>query len=147
MTETIVETKADVAARVAGEMLNAERPAFDKTAYFRDEPPLLTSDKPTPADPPAAAQPTTVPAPATIGMGTFREGPAGALLFGGPTGAPTFVLLNLLLGTSPDVLLDDLGGTIRSDTARGKPPESTIVLDLRNGLDLLLRVDPSTKLL
>ncbi len=90
---------------------------------------------------------TTVPAPATIGMGTFREGPAGALLFGGPTGAPTFVLLNLLLGTSPDVLLDDLGGTIRSETARGKPPESTILLDLRNGPDLLLRVDPSTKLL
>ncbi len=55
---------------------------------------------------------TTAPAPATIGIDTFREGPTGPLLFGGPTGAPTFVLLNLLMGTSPDTLLDALGGTL-----------------------------------
>ena len=30
---------------------------------------------------------TTAPAPATIGIDTFREGPTGPLLFGGPTGA------------------------------------------------------------
>ena len=40
---------------------------------------------------------TTAPAPATIGVDTFREGPTGPLLFGGPTAAPTFLLLNLLM--------------------------------------------------
>ena len=41
---------------------------------------------------------TAVPAPAEIGFDTFREGQIGAMLFGGPAGAPMFVLLNLLTG-------------------------------------------------
>lgn len=90
---------------------------------------------------------TTAPAPATIGMGTFREGPTGALLFGGPTGAPTFVLLNLLSGTSPDALVDVMGGTIRAATVGNLRSDAAILIDLRNGPDLVLRVDPATKLL
>ena len=91
----------------------------------------------------------TAPAPEKIGIDTFREGPTGALLFGGPTGAPTFVLLNLLTGTSPDVLLDAMGGTIRPrDGPAGRPARTArSVIDLRDGPDLLLRVDPATKLL
>ncbi len=51
----------------------------------------------------------TSPAPQAIGMDTFREGATGPLLFGGPAGAPTFLLLNLVAGTGPDYLLDRLG--------------------------------------
>ncbi len=83
---------------------------------------------------------TTAPAPATIGIDTFREGPTGPLLFGGPTGAPTFILLNLLMGTNPDTLLDAMGGTPRVEA-------DAIRIDHRDGPDLLLRVDPSTRLL
>ena len=64
----------------------------------------------------------TAPAPETIGIDTFREGPTGAILFGGqtaaPTSAPMFVLLNLLTGTNPDVMLDQMGGTLH---ARRRP--------------------------
>ncbi len=96
---------------------------------------------------------TTTPAPATITMDTFREGPTGALLFGGPTGAPIFVLLNLLTGTSPDVLVEEMGGRIRgaapggTQAAAGKPESFAIVIDIPSGPDLVLRVDPVTKLL
>jgi thiol-disulfide isomerase/thioredoxin len=83
---------------------------------------------------------TTAPAPARIGIDTVREGPTGPLLFGGPTGAPAFILLNLLMGTSPDTLLDALGGTSRVEN-------DAIRIDGRDGPDLLLRVDPSTRLL
>ena len=83
---------------------------------------------------------TTAPAPARIGIDTFREGPTGPLLFGGPTGAPTFILLNLLMGTSPDNLLDALGGTSRVEA-------DAIRIDHREGPDLLLRIDPATRLL
>ena len=97
------------------------------------------------------------PAPETIGIDTFREGATGPLLFGGPAAAPTFVLLNLIAGTAPDVLLDRMGGTVRAVTASGGPGErrtlaagsddAALVIDLREGPDLLLRVDPATKLL
>ncbi len=96
---------------------------------------------------------TTTLAPATIGMDTFREGPTGALLFGGPTAAPIFVLLNLLTGTSPDVLVEEMGGRIRgaapsgTQAGAGKPESFAIVIDIPSGPDLVLRVDPVTKLL
>jgi thiol-disulfide isomerase/thioredoxin len=100
----------------------------------------------------------SVPAPETIGIDTFREGPAGTLLFGGPAGSPLFVLLNLLLGTSPDVMLDQMGGTLRAAPAGDVRPGAdkpdpnrsdgdVIIVDLLEGPDLLLRVDPATKLL
>jgi thiol-disulfide isomerase/thioredoxin len=101
---------------------------------------------------------TTVPAPEAIGIDTFREPPTGALLFGGPAASPTFVLLNLLTGTKPDVMLDEMGGTLRASTAGNGRPDAghpdaagsagtTLLIDLRQGPDLLLRVDPATKLL
>ena len=91
---------------------------------------------------------TKVPAPDAIGIGTFREGPTGALLFGGPAALPTFVLLNLLTGTKPAVMLDQMGGTLHAATSGGAgPPGAALFIDLRTGPDLLLRVDPATKLL
>jgi thiol-disulfide isomerase/thioredoxin len=96
----------------------------------------------------------SAPAPETIGVDTFREGPTGAVLFGGQTAAPTaspmFVLLNLLAGANPDVLVDQMGGTLRSAPAKSagpKPEGAAILIDLQEGPDLLLRVDPATKLL
>src|SRR5262249_22818448 len=96
----------------------------------------------------------TAPAPERIDVDTFREGPAGAVLFGGPTAAPTaspmFVLLNLLAGANPDVMLDQMGGTLRPSPAKspeGKPDGDVILIDLQEGPDLLLRVDPATTLL
>jgi thiol-disulfide isomerase/thioredoxin len=91
----------------------------------------------------------TGPAPETINVDTFREGPTGAILFGSQTAAPTaspmFVLLSLLSGTNPDVMLDQMGGTLHAAPAgAGK---SDLLIDLQEGPDLLLRVDPATKLL
>jgi thiol-disulfide isomerase/thioredoxin len=92
---------------------------------------------------------TQVPAPAAIGFDTFREGPVGAVLFGGPTAAPMYVLLNLLTGTNPDVLVDQIGGTIRPAPATegGKADNSALLVDLAEGPDLMIRIDPATKLL
>ncbi len=94
----------------------------------------------------------TAPAPETVGIDTFREGPTGAILFGGqtaaPTSAPVFVLLSLLCGTNPDVMLDQMGGTLHAaKTDGGKADGNTLLVDLQEGPDLLLRVDPTTKLL
>src|SRR4029077_62464 len=56
---------------------------------------------------------TTAPAPAAVDVETFRQGPTGAVLFGGPSGAPMFVLLNLLTAPDPVVALGQLGGSLR----------------------------------
>lgn len=92
------------------------------------------------------------PAPETMTIDTFREGPTGAILFGGPTASPMFVLLNLVSGTNPDVLLDQIGGTIRSDDSekKGTGPAAapaSLVIDRPDGADLRLRIDPATGLL
>jgi thiol-disulfide isomerase/thioredoxin len=104
----------------------------------------------------------TAPAPETINVDTFREGPTGAILFGSQTAAPTaspmFVLLNLLTGANPDVMLDQMGGTLHAAPVKGAKPDAgkadgakadgaTLLIDLQEGPDLLLRVDPATKLL
>ncbi len=92
---------------------------------------------------------TQAPAPESIGFETFREGPTNAALFGGPTALPMHVLLNLVVGTSPEILVDQLGASIRPAPATegGKTEGSALLIDLMEGPDLLLRVDPSTKLL
>ena len=93
---------------------------------------------------------TTAPAPESLDINTFREGPIGAVLFGGPAAAPMFVLLNLVTGTNPDVMVDQMGGSIQPAPAPaggGKGEGSAILINLTEGPDLLLTVDPSTKLL
>ena len=44
---------------------------------------------------------STTAAPEKISIETFREGPLGSVLFGGPSGPPMFLLLNLLTAADP----------------------------------------------
>jgi thiol-disulfide isomerase/thioredoxin len=97
-------------------------------------------------------------APKSVGMETFREGPLGSVLFGGPTGPAMFVLLNLLTAADPAAAIGQLGGSLQPATdgaanspkadGAGKPATSAILIDLAEGQpDILLTVDPATKLL
>ena len=61
---------------------------------------------------------TTAPAPKAIGIEAFREGPIGAMIFGGPAGAPMFVLLNLLTSADPAAAIAQFGGTLQVAPAR-----------------------------
>ena len=61
---------------------------------------------------------TAAPAPKTITFETFREGPLGSVLFGGPTAPPMFILLNLLVGSDPAKTIGDLGGALALDADR-----------------------------
>jgi thiol-disulfide isomerase/thioredoxin len=98
---------------------------------------------------------TTSPAPPKIGFETFSEGPSGAVLFGGPSGPPMFVLLNLLTGADASAAVGLLGGSLQAAPAdpRAAAPNagakmSAILVDLPAGQpDILLTIDPATKLL
>jgi hypothetical protein len=76
---------------------------------------------------------TTAAAPATIGIDTFREGPAGAVLFGGPMAVPLTVLLHLVTGENPAGAIDQLGGSIRPAPARGSGPHGPgLLIDMES---------------
>ena len=60
-----------------------------------------------------------VPAPEKVDIETFREGPIGASLFGGPSGVPMFVLLNLLTATDPASAIAQIGGILQLAGAGG----------------------------
>jgi thiol-disulfide isomerase/thioredoxin len=99
----------------------------------------------------------SAPAPEAITLETFREGQTGALLFGGASAAPMHVLLSLLTDANPDVLLDQLGGSIQPAPAAAssdskhpgglKTQGPAVLIDLLDGDDLVLSIDPTTKLL
>ena len=91
----------------------------------------------------------TTPAPAAVDFETFRQGPVGSVLFGGPSGAPMFVLLNLL--TSPDAAqsLGQLGGSLQmapADPKAASPKAPALLIDQVEGPDIRIDVDPTTKL-
>jgi len=93
---------------------------------------------------------TTALAPAEVNVETFRQGPTGAVLFGGPSGAPMFVLLNLL--TAPDAVaaLGQLGGTLQlapEDPKAPAPKAPALLIDQEEGPDIRMEVDPASKLL
>jgi thiol-disulfide isomerase/thioredoxin len=93
---------------------------------------------------------TEAPAPAAITLDTFVDSPMGAFLFGMPLGTPLPVLLNLLLADDPSAaILEAAGGRPRAapDRALGDRTVKALVLDRDAGPDLLLLVDPETKLL
>ncbi len=98
---------------------------------------------------------TTTVAPQKLGLDTFREGPLGAVLFGGPAGAPMFVLLSLLTAPDPAASIGQLNGSLQPAPAKAgsspgdaaKPESPAFVIDLPDGPDLVLRVNPATKLL
>ncbi len=93
---------------------------------------------------------TSAPAPGEINFESFRQGPTGAVLFGGPSGPPMFVLLNLL--TSPDAAaaLGQLGGSLQlapGDPQAAASGAQALLIDQQEGPDIRLDVDPATKLL
>ena len=94
------------------------------------------------------------PAPQKIDVETFREGPIGAALFGGPSGPPMFVLLNLLTAPDPLAAIAQMGGSLQLAGASGPKPDgvkagnTALLIDLGKGAPaILLTVDPATKLL
>jgi thiol-disulfide isomerase/thioredoxin len=93
---------------------------------------------------------TTAPSPANISLDTFRQGPTGAILFGGPTGAPMFMLLNLLTAPDAAAALAQIGGSLQlaPDAPKaGKPAAPALLIDQPEGADFRLEIDPATKLL
>jgi thiol-disulfide isomerase/thioredoxin len=99
---------------------------------------------------------TKADAPKQITMDSFKEGPLGAILFGGPSGPPMMVLLNLLTAVDPAATLSELGGTLKlgvsadakKPVAPGRPVSPTLLIDFDGDRpDILLTVDPATKLL
>jgi thiol-disulfide isomerase/thioredoxin len=95
-----------------------------------------------------------VPAPEKVDIETFREGPIGASLFGGPSGVPMFVLLNLLTAPDPASAIAQLGGSLQlvgdsgPKSAGAKADTSALLIDLGKGAPgVLLTIDPATKLL
>jgi thiol-disulfide isomerase/thioredoxin len=100
----------------------------------------------------------TEPAPPRIGFELFREGPLGAVLFGGAAGAPLHVLLNLLTVPDPATAIAGLGGSLQlapgapehrdsSGSDRSTPRNGRLLLDMRDGPDMMLVIDPATRLL
>jgi thiol-disulfide isomerase/thioredoxin len=101
---------------------------------------------------------TTTQAPQKIGLDTFREGQIGAVLFGGASGAPMFVLLNLLTAADPAAAIAEFGGSLQlaqasaardpEAAAKAKPAQPALLIDLdRDRPGILLTVNPATKLL
>lgn len=88
---------------------------------------------------------TTEAAPEKITIETFREGPLGAALFGGPMGAPMFILANLLASPEPLKAVEQLGGSLQLDPADAKG--QTLLFDQVEGPDIRCTIDPATRLL
>lgn len=90
---------------------------------------------------------TTSSAPEAINFETFREGPTGAVLFGGPAGPPMYVLLNLLTAPDAAAAIGQLGGSLQVAPKATPASAPSLLIDLTDGPDIQLNVDPATKLL
>lgn len=84
------------------------------------------------------------PAPKEINIDVFREGPVGAMLFGGPSGVPMYILVNLLTSPESAQAIEKLGGSLQLE---GDDAAPAIVIARSEGPGLKLIVDPKTKLL
>ncbi len=96
----------------------------------------------------------SVPAPPKVDIDVFREGPIGASLFGGPSGVPMFVLLNLLTASDPGAAIAQIGGSLQfaapvDPKSNGSRTENrALLIDLGKGAPgVLLTIDPASKLL
>jgi thiol-disulfide isomerase/thioredoxin len=99
---------------------------------------------------------TATSAPKTLGIETFREGPIGAMIFGGPAGAPMLILLSFLTAADPADGIAQFGGTLQVPPAPAADPKvvgakaanSTFIIEFDKGkTGFLLTVDPATKLI
>ena len=96
----------------------------------------------------------TAPAPQKIDVEMLREGPIGAALFGGASGVPMFVLLNLLIAPDPSAAIAQIGGSLQLAGQNGPKADGSntgnaaLLIDLGKGAPgVLLTVNPATKLL
>jgi len=89
------------------------------------------------------------PAPRAITPDTFREGPVGAVLFGGAGRAPMPILLSLLVSDEPVQQILKLRGTLKVEGDRDVAGTKcqTLLIDQEEGADYRLLVDPKSKLL
>jgi thiol-disulfide isomerase/thioredoxin len=88
-------------------------------------------------------------APKALAFETFRQGPLGSILFGGPSAPTMYILLNMLVGDDPARAVAGLGGKPVLDPD-GKVDGNTckaLRLDQPQGPDIRLMIDPETKLL
>ncbi|WP_165250928.1 redoxin family protein [Paludisphaera soli] len=85
------------------------------------------------------------PAPKELSIDAFREGPIGAALFGGPSGVPMYILVNMLTAPDPAKAVEQLGGSLQ--LVEGDGGVQAILIDQQQGPDLKMTVDPKTKLL
>jgi thiol-disulfide isomerase/thioredoxin len=102
---------------------------------------------------------TSAPAPQKLGIDTFRHGALGAVLFGGPSGPPMFLLLNLLTTPDPSAAISQLGATLKRAPAppahvtskasvEGDRSNPSILIEMEQArTGMLLTIDPATKLL
>jgi thiol-disulfide isomerase/thioredoxin len=92
---------------------------------------------------------TAAAAPKTIGIETIGQGPAGSVLFGGPTSAPMIILTSLLLRDDAPKTILSLGGRLKAepDEKAGDATFPVLLLDQATGPDVRLVIDPATKLL
>lgn len=84
------------------------------------------------------------PAPKAITLDVFREGPVGAVLFGGPSGVPMYILTNMLTSPEPAKAVEQLGGSLQ---LVGDDAAPAVLIVQADGPSLKLSVDPGTKLL
>ncbi len=91
---------------------------------------------------------TAAAAPKTIGIDTIGQGPAGSVLFGGPTSAPMIILTSLLLRDDAPKTILSLGGRLKAepDEKLGDATFPVLLLDQATGPDVRLVIDPATKL-
>src|SRR5699024_573654 len=80
---------------------------------------------------------------------TFREGPVGAVLFGGSAGPPMHILVSMLVAEDPVKEILKLGGTLKVEDDRKVEgtPRQALLIDQEQGADYRLLVDPKSKLL
>jgi thiol-disulfide isomerase/thioredoxin len=92
---------------------------------------------------------TAAPAPETITFETFRQGPLGSVLMGGPSAPPMFILLNLLVGDDAGKMLAGMGKAValEADRDAGGTRCKSLLIEAEQGPDFRLLVDPASKLL
>jgi thiol-disulfide isomerase/thioredoxin len=92
----------------------------------------------------------TTSAPEVVNLETFRAGPLGSVLFGGPTERLAFILIEFLVGGEPvKSILAELDANPRLDGERAVDGKKypLVLLDTPQGPDYRLVVDPETNLL
>jgi thiol-disulfide isomerase/thioredoxin len=89
------------------------------------------------------------PSPKTVNFHSVAGGPAGSLLFGGPSGPPMLMVLGLLLAEDPARAVLDQGESLQVEGDRefDGAPSRVIKVVAANGTVYRLLIDPQSKLL